>query len=102
MTGKTLSVANATSTTASQNKRPIIVGTLGHSDLISAVLNATRLDVSAITGKWESFVAQQVANPLPGVDSAYLVIGSDKRGGYHRLSLHYLNLTGPRDYLRTL
>ncbi|KAG8741234.1 hypothetical protein FRC10_003156 [Ceratobasidium sp. 414] len=79
VTGKTLSVANATSTTASQSKTPIIVGTLGHSALISAVVNNTKLDVSSISGKWESFIAQQVSNPLPGVSSAYVVIGGDKR-----------------------
>ncbi|KAG8785095.1 hypothetical protein FRC12_017993 [Ceratobasidium sp. 428] len=82
VTGKTLSVANATTTTASQSKTPIIVGTLGHSALISAVVNNTKLDVSGISGKWESFIAQQVSNPLPGVSSAYVVIGSDKRGEF--------------------
>ena len=73
-------MANATSSTASQSKTPIIAGTLGHSDLISAVVNSTKLDVSTISGKWESFIAQQVSNPLPGVDKAYVIIGSDKRG----------------------
>ncbi|CAE6427189.1 unnamed protein product [Rhizoctonia solani] len=85
VTGKTLQVTNATSSTASQNKTPIIVGTLGHSDLISAVVNSTKLDVSAISGKWESFIAQPVSNPLPGVDKAYVVIGSDKRGTIYGL-----------------
>ncbi|CAE6416313.1 unnamed protein product [Rhizoctonia solani] len=85
VTGKTLTVANATSSTASQSKTPIIVGTLGHSDLISAVVNSTKLDVSTISGKWESFIAQQVSNPLPGVDKAYVVIGSDKRGTIYGL-----------------
>ncbi|KAG9075808.1 hypothetical protein FRC06_009878, partial [Ceratobasidium sp. 370] len=89
VTGKTLSVANATSTTASQSKTPIIVGTLGHSALISAVVNNTKLDVSSISGKWESFIAQSISNPLPGVSSAYVIIGSDKRGtifGLYELS----------------
>ncbi|KAG9094994.1 hypothetical protein FS749_011331 [Ceratobasidium sp. UAMH 11750] len=89
VTGKTLSVANATSITASQSQTPIIVGTLGHSGLISAVINNTKLDISAISGKWESFIAQSVSNPLPGVSSAYVIIGSDKRGtifGLYELS----------------
>ncbi|KAG8735677.1 hypothetical protein FRC11_003115, partial [Ceratobasidium sp. 423] len=85
VTGKILTVANATSSTASQSKTPIIVGTLGHSDLISAVVNSTKLDVSTISGKWESFISQQVSNPLPGVDKAYVVIGSDKRGTIYGL-----------------
>ncbi|KAH7316383.1 hypothetical protein B0J17DRAFT_697231 [Rhizoctonia solani] len=78
VTGKTLKVTNTT-------KTPIIVGTLGHSDLISAVVNSTKIDVSTISGKWESFIAQQVSNPLPGVDKAYVVIGSDKRGTIYGL-----------------
>ncbi|QRV78071.1 glycoside hydrolase family 115 protein [Ceratobasidium sp. AG-Ba] len=80
VTGKTLSVANVTETTAAQSKPPIIVGTLGHSALISAVVNNSKIDVSGISGKWESFIAQPVSNPLPGISSAYVVIGSDKRG----------------------
>ncbi|CAE6342753.1 unnamed protein product [Rhizoctonia solani] len=89
VTGKTLSVANATSATASQSKTPIIVGTLGHSALISAIVNNTKIDISGISGKWESFAAQTVSNPLPGLSSAYVVIGSDKRGtifGLYELS----------------
>ncbi|KAF9074379.1 glycoside hydrolase family 115 protein [Rhodocollybia butyracea] len=58
----------------------IIVGTLGQSSLIEQVVNTTNLDVSSIRGLWESFIGQEVANPLPGVDSAYVIIGSDKRG----------------------
>ncbi|CAE6433693.1 unnamed protein product, partial [Rhizoctonia solani] len=85
VTGKTLTVANATSSTASQSKTPIIVGTLGHSDLVSALVSYAKLDVSTISGKWESFIAQQVSNPLPGVDKAYVVIGSDKRGTIYGL-----------------
>ncbi|KAF8601248.1 hypothetical protein BDV93DRAFT_538575 [Ceratobasidium sp. AG-I] len=80
VTGKALKVANATSATASQYKTPIIVGTLGHSALIEAVVNNTRLDISSLSGRWESYIAQEVANPLPGVSKAYVIIGSDKRG----------------------
>ena len=66
----------------------IIVGTLGHSSLIDAVLNNTQLNVSSIAGQWESYVSQQVSNPLPGVSSAYVIIGSDKRGTIYALYDH--------------
>lgn len=59
---------------------PIIIGTLGNSSLISQVINATHLDVSSIEGQWESFLSQVVQNPLPGVSSAYVIIGADRRG----------------------
>ena len=47
-----------------------------------------KLDVSSIQGKWEAFMAKEVANPLPGVQSAYVVIGADKRGTIFALYDH--------------
>ncbi|TFY80737.1 hypothetical protein EWM64_g3276 [Hericium alpestre] len=67
---------------------PVIVGTLGKSSLIAQVLNHTRLDMSAIEGKWEVFVSQVVKKPLPGVDTADVIIGSDKRGTIFALYDH--------------
>ncbi|KAG6864856.1 hypothetical protein C0991_006757 [Blastosporella zonata] len=77
VTGAKPSLSNFTSTATGT---PIIVGTLGKSSLIAQVVNATKLDVSGIQGKWESFIAQEVENPLPGVARAYVIIGADKRG----------------------
>ena len=31
-------------------------------------------------GQWEAFMAKEVKNPLPGIQSAYVIIGADKRG----------------------
>ena len=59
---------------------PIIIGTLGKSSLVDAVVNHTRLDVSSVSGQWESFMTKMVNNPLPGVSRAYLIVGADKRG----------------------
>jgi hypothetical protein len=67
---------------------PIIVGTLGKSSLIQQVINSTGLDVSAIQGNWESFMSRVVYNPLPGIDSAYVIIGADKRGTIFSLYDH--------------
>jgi hypothetical protein len=61
-------------------KRAVIVGTLGKSPLIDQVVKATDLDVSNLTGQWESFLITTVTNPLPDVEQAVLVIGSDRRG----------------------
>ena len=66
----------------------VIVGTFGHSSLIDAVLNNTQLDVSAISGKWEAYISQEVSNPVPGVSSAYVIVGSDKRGTIFALYDH--------------
>ena len=58
----------------------ILIGTVGKSPLIDQLARAGKIDVSGIRGKWESFFLQTVANPLPGVDSALVIAGSDKRG----------------------
>jgi hypothetical protein len=58
----------------------IIVGTLGKSGLIDRLAGEHKLDLSAIRGKWESFLIQVVRSPLPGVSSALVIAGSDKRG----------------------
>ncbi|KAH7910771.1 hypothetical protein BJ138DRAFT_970832, partial [Hygrophoropsis aurantiaca] len=90
VTGQKPTLHNVTSLTDAiqPGAQPIIVGTLGQSSLINQIVNATNLDVSSINGQWEAFMAQVVPNPLPGVDSAYVVIGADKRGTIYALYDH--------------
>jgi hypothetical protein len=79
---------------AASSERPsasavVIVGTLGKSAAIDALVAAGKLDASDLRGKWESFVITTVAQPLPGVDRALVIAGSDKRGtiyGIYELS----------------
>ncbi|PIL25858.1 hypothetical protein GSI_11611 [Ganoderma sinense ZZ0214-1] len=87
LTNVTLSVAAANSTSFG-TLTPIIVGTLGKSSLIDEVINRTKLDVSSIQGKWEAFMTKEVKDPLPGISSAYVVIGADKRGSIFALYDH--------------
>ena len=58
----------------------VIVGTVGKSPIIDQLIRTKKIDASGITGKWESFFLQTVADPLPGVSSALVIAGSDKRG----------------------
>jgi Glycosyl hydrolase family 115/Gylcosyl hydrolase family 115 C-terminal domain len=58
----------------------ILIGTLGKSAILDRLVRSRKIDVSAISGKWESFFLQVVEHPLPGVDSALVIAGSDKRG----------------------
>ncbi|HZL78880.1 MAG TPA: glycosyl hydrolase 115 family protein [Candidatus Limnocylindrales bacterium] len=58
----------------------IIVGTVGKSWIIDQLIREGKIDVSPITGKWESFFIQVVPEPLPGVASGLVIVGSDKRG----------------------
>ena len=80
--------ASASNSSSFSGSTAIIVGTLGKSSLIDEVVNRTKLDVSSIEGQWEAFMAKEVANPLPGVQSAYVVIGSDKRGTIYAMYDH--------------
>ncbi len=77
VTGKTPAIRHDP---AALGRRAVIVGTLGHSALLDRLAAAGKIDVSAVRGKWESFVLQTVANPLPNVASALVIAGSDRRG----------------------
>src|SRR6187402_1957290 len=44
----------------------IMVGTLGKSPAIDALVAAGKLDTAGVTGKWESAVIQTVPNPVAG------------------------------------
>ncbi|HEX9048817.1 MAG TPA: glycosyl hydrolase 115 family protein [Verrucomicrobiae bacterium] len=68
------------SSPARAGRYPVIIGTLGRSALVDALIRAGKIDVSAISGKWESFLVQVVRKPFRGVDRALVVCGSDKRG----------------------
>jgi Glycosyl hydrolase family 115/Gylcosyl hydrolase family 115 C-terminal domain len=59
---------------------PVIIGTLGKSALLHHLIQDHKIDASAIQGKWESFLVQTVSQPIPGVSSALVIAGSDKRG----------------------
>ena len=77
VTGKTPKVISGAKFT---ERNVIIIGTVGRSEIIDQLVAAHKIDVSAIRGKWESYFTQVVRKPLPGVDSALVICGSDKRG----------------------
>jgi len=58
----------------------VLIGTLGKSPLVDGLVRAGKLDVAGITGRWETFLVQVVSKPLPGVDQALVIAGSDRRG----------------------
>ncbi len=63
-----------------KTKTAIIVGTIGRSSIIDQLIRARKLDVKGVQGQWESYVVQTIKNPLPGVQNAVVIAGSDKRG----------------------
>jgi hypothetical protein len=61
-------------------KQTIIVGTLGRSVVIDQLAREKKIDVSDLAGRWEATLVQVVQQPFPGVESALVIAGSDKRG----------------------
>lgn len=66
----------------------IIVGSIG-SRLVQNLVDEGVLEVDALEDKWESFMTALVKNPIPQIDRALIIVGSDKRGtifGVHTLA----------------
>jgi hypothetical protein len=61
-------------------KEVVLIGTIGKSALIDGLIQQKKLNVTGIKGKWETFLIQVVEKPMPGVDRALVIAGSDKRG----------------------
>jgi hypothetical protein len=77
VTGRNLRVAKAAPDLGND---AIIVGTIGKNAVIDRLIRERKIDVSAITGKWESFLIQVIPHPVPGVEIGLIIAGSDKRG----------------------
>ncbi|WP_369248571.1 glycosyl hydrolase 115 family protein [Streptomyces sp. R41] len=58
----------------------VLVGTMGRSPLIDGLIASGKLDVTGVRGKWETSLQTVVERPMPGVDRAFVVAGSDPRG----------------------
>ncbi|WP_426277755.1 glycosyl hydrolase 115 family protein [Chryseobacterium sp. S-02] len=58
----------------------IIIGEVGKSKTIDALIKAKKIDGNSIKRKNEKYIIQNISNPFPGVSEAIVVAGSDKRG----------------------
>ncbi|MEP6493469.1 MAG: glycosyl hydrolase 115 family protein [bacterium] len=65
---------------ARASREIVVIGTLGRSAVIDRLVREQKLNVAGIAGRWETFVIQIVEKPMPGVDRALVIAGSDKRG----------------------
>ncbi len=66
-------VASDVKTVSANKKKTVVVGTLGKSTLIDALVKQGKIKVDDIKGQWESYIIQSDENNL-------YVVGSDKRG----------------------
>ncbi len=67
-------------TGAISGKNVIVIGTVGRSKLIDALVKEERLDVSAISGGWERFIVKTIPSPYIGTEKLLVIAGSDRRG----------------------
>ncbi|MFJ8060773.1 glycosyl hydrolase 115 family protein [Streptomyces sp. NPDC096142] len=58
----------------------VLVGTIGRSALVDGLVAAGKLDVSGVRGRWEASLQTVVERPMPGVERAFVIAGSDPRG----------------------
>ncbi len=61
-------------------KPVVVVGTVGQSRFIDALVRSGKLDVSAIKGQWESYVITVLEQPVEGLGDVLVIAGSDRRG----------------------
>ena len=62
------------------SKEVVLIGTLGKSPVIDKLVEDNKLNVTDIAGQWETFVIEVVEKPLPEIERALVIAGSDKRG----------------------
>ncbi|KAI1822998.1 hypothetical protein F4861DRAFT_540397 [Xylaria intraflava] len=79
-----IKIANGTIQCATCGANAIIVSTVD-SRLAKDLVQRGKLDISAIEGKWETYQTTVVDDPIPGVESALIIAGSDKRGAIYGL-----------------
>ncbi len=63
-----------------RNADVIIAGTIGQSKTIDDLIARGKIDPDSIAGDWERYRIQIVKNPLPGLNRALVIAGSDRRG----------------------
>jgi hypothetical protein len=58
----------------------ILLGTFGKNKLIDQLVSEGKLDVSSIKDGWEQFIIKRLQHPMPGIEQALIITGSDRRG----------------------
>ncbi len=58
----------------------VIVGTLGKNPLLDRLAASGKIPGAEMARTWESFLIAVVASPVPGVEQALVIAGSDRRG----------------------
>jgi hypothetical protein len=62
------------------SQHAVLIGTIGQSTIVDKLVKAGKIDVRDVEGQWETFIQTVVSGPLPGVEKALVIAGSDRRG----------------------
>ena len=71
-------IVSATSLKKLPHGATVVAGTVGHSRIIDELVRQKAIDVSAVKGKWESYIITTVNRP--GQGQLLVIAGSDRRG----------------------
>ncbi|MEZ4697363.1 MAG: glycosyl hydrolase 115 family protein [Rhodothermales bacterium] len=58
----------------------VVIGVLGQSRIIDALVASGKVHPGELDGHWEAFHIEVVDNPWPNVPRALVIVGSDRRG----------------------
>ncbi|WP_082579961.1 glycosyl hydrolase family 8 [Pelomonas sp. Root1444] len=58
----------------------VVIGELGRSAAIDALVKQGKLKAADLKGQWEGYRQAVVDQPFPGVDRALVIVGTDRRG----------------------
>ncbi len=78
-----LSQSGTLTTNGTSSSPIIIVGTIGKSRLIDALVQEGKINVTDTEGQWEAFHTQMVANISDDISAGLVIAGADKRGAIY-------------------
>lgn len=81
VTGKQAHISHS----VSGNQPLLIAGTIGHSTLIDELIKNGKLEVTKVTGKWETYSIAIIKSPFKNIPQALVIAGSDQRGAAYGL-----------------
>ena len=61
----------------SVGKVAVLIRTLGRSPIINGLVMSGQFNADTISGKGESFIITTITRPMPGIDQALVIAGSD-------------------------
>ncbi len=61
----------------------IVIGTIGKSRVLQHLVEASKLDLTGIEGKWEAFTIKVLSGTFGSTSNVLIIAGSDKRGAIY-------------------